>query len=254
MKVEEKKYLLASQSGANICKNDNLVLGINGIRTAINLKDFFVEYNQTEKEILGYSPFFDKDIEDYKIKYSENILISFFNKNTDEEIFVKQIKTPFFQGRDIEMDLNPLNVVILDAYKSITIAEGASEEAEIEENLIGEEVIELLKEEGLTEEDLNEVEEEQEIREEKETEGLKKYNIDKEELLNDGFVECTVWKNDKLLKLLFKNSAPKKVLLVDVGLYDYKKIGLKIIKENGAKITFNTGLIYDSELNKVINI
>lgn len=108
MKAEQKVLRLGSESGNPISITDNILLVVNGVKTGLKAIDFFKRYEQEEHCIVGYSIFGDKTLLNNVIQVpapdNTNIQVNFWNKNTDEEIFISLIKNPMFQLGDREID------------------------------------------------------------------------------------------------------------------------------------------------------
>jgi hypothetical protein len=102
--IQQKIYILGNQSGTKMNESDNLLLAINGKNTGLSLQQIFIGYKQYESEIKGHSLLGEYPIETFRFKVSEDISVSFWNKNSDEEIFITKIKYPVIQAGDLELD------------------------------------------------------------------------------------------------------------------------------------------------------
>ncbi len=194
MKIQQKIYVLGSTSGKPLAETDNLLLAINGKPTVVNAQDFFSSYTQYDDSIKGHSILGEFPIVDNRIQISEDMNISFWNKNQDEEILLTKYRFPMFQFGDKEID----GEIMLEKIKSLIEVKEEEIKAEIEGEKID------IKSEVPVVEEVEEVEEEAKKLEEEEENELvaecKPYEEGKAKLIAEGWNEFSV----DNFRLLFK--------------------------------------------------
>lgn len=215
-KVQQMVFRLANASGEPIATTDNLLVVINGTTTEVKLKDLFTGYQQNSDEIVGWSVFGDKPLLDNKIMVTEGVMINFFNKNTDEEIFISKIKKPFVQLFDKEIDEEATLTILQEEMDKMKV------EPIIEENP------QLIAEEEPTseEEEFEEEQPEGEFEEESEEELLaeeNEFDSDSAELVSEGY---EVLENEEFRLLYKKGGSPEMILCLLVE-NTYQKVKIQ---------------------------
>lgn len=229
MKAEQKVLRLGSESGNPISITDNILLVVNGVKTNLKAMDFFKRYEQEEHCIIGYSIFGDKPLLNNVIQVpapdSTNIQVNFWNKNTDEEIFISLIKNPMFQLGDREVDeQSAIEKLIAEVLKQKPeeIIEVKEEKIDISEKL-----------------DIKKDIEEEEEEEEKLDEELvcSEYEIIKKKLVEKGYKEYSLGN----MRLLVEGNGGERIALCELlDEKDYSRI--KIEKHEKTEIGYKVGV------------
>lgn len=259
--VEQKIYLLASQTGNNISKTDNLIVCLNGERSEIKLVDLFKhEYTQTEESVKGYSLLSLYELREGMIvvKFDESeVDVSLINKNTDEQIFFSRIKNPLFQMPDKKLEEETFLFLIFNEVERLEVLKNKKENtAPIEVNTPESNI-------ALEEEDDDEEKEEQKglkIEEEEEEEEIiekepvnlpenkpkqvfQGYSNELETLKKSGYKEH-ILENYRLLY----NEQEKKMIFLEVEDDNYNRANYTKLKNGDTvEITLENGtvLIFD---------
>jgi hypothetical protein len=185
-KVEQKVYSLGKKSGKENNTDDVLFLCINGVKSDLLFSELFDGYEQSKSSIVGYSALGSLHIEDYRVML-EDIAISIWNETSNEEVYITNMRPPYFvqmADKDVDEDV----IISIVKAKYIEMFEKEKQEVEI----------------------INEIETEQkETQEEKEY--SESYENAKEDLIKKGFVDFYEKENDYCL--FFKESEMKGILL-----------------------------------------
>lgn len=192
-KVQQRVFELGSAS-ATLSPTDRLLLCINGQKTNVLLQDFCESYVQYDDSIKAHSLLGEYPIVDDRIIVADNIHVSIWNKNTDEEIYFVKTKFPFIQFGDKKID----EAAFLEKIKALVPAKESFAEEIVAEIKNTEIVFEELPEEELLEEEKEEV-------------IVNAYEEDKIKMFEEGLVEYVF---DDYRLLLRTKENPKAIVLL----------------------------------------
>ena len=234
MKIEQKLYLLGSASGKALAETDNLLLAINGKPTTVSAREFFSSFEQSDESIKGHSILGEFPIVDNRIQISEDMNVSFWNKNQDEEILLTRYKFPLFQWSDKEIDGESL----LEKIKSLMEFKEEEIKVEIEDNEIN-----ISQEENPLSEETTEEEEAQSLENEESNELVENcipYEKEKVVMIERGWKEFSA-ENFRLL--LLPGEKPKVLILLLVDSETYQNVEFSVLNKDTTKESFKFALI-----------
>lgn len=154
-KLEQKIYHFGTLTGDDIKTTDKLIVCIGREKTRLSAANLFAGYKQREDSIKGYSILGELPIEENMLMVYANGVkhqISFFNEDSQQEIFISKITDPLIQSADIEIDEVPFLEMIQAEFDFISSEDkpeitASINEENIELNAESEEQVEAVNDE-----------------------------------------------------------------------------------------------------------